>query len=281
MRFTVHNNRPEETTLSTLELHDEIGADYAGTTQIGSKGSPDGKVLAVIKPWASMVGTVAVRNFKQLRSTVKLVVNGVGVKPAFRIVPIDPPEEPPLTPREKRARQVTVGVQGVFGAFTIADGLGAGQLEATSFAGFGIRITKGFHENIAVEVEAAGGKTGNAQFENMSIDNMQGDLTRSASFGRMGFGGLLRFGDKVTPYLRLGAGLQAASFDAAFSAGPEPDAPFEFSPFLALGGGVNLRIGEGLLVGLALAGSAPINSDEDLTRNTFEIGMNVSYGWNP
>ena len=97
-----------------------------------------------------------------------------------------------------------------------------------------------------------------------------------ASFGRAGFGGLLRFGDQVSPYLRLGIGLQGASFNAEFTEGPEPESSLEFTELLTFGAGVDTRIGSNVLIGLAGTVNR-LGRDDQLSVN---VGLHLSYGWN-
>lgn len=82
---------------------------------------------------------------------------------------------------------------------------------------------------------------------------MQGELARSGSPGRAQFGGGLRLGDRHIPILRLGVGGQGVSHAAVFNGTEEPEVPFEFSELWYAGAGLDVRLGDHFIAGIALS----------------------------
>ena len=184
----------------------------------------------------------------------------------------------PETPDEERRRlqsmQLIVGPRLFGGAFWVPNGLEEGQgrnTAATTFWGLGIRLLKGFSQSLAFEAEASGGRTGEVAF-----DLEDGELKRSAKFGRIHIGVALRFSaDKVIPTARAGIGVQATTYDSE-TAGTKPDDGLEFSGLLGVfGGGVDYRFSEHLIGGVALS----LVAAEEI--QSFEAGVRLGYGWNP
>ena len=170
--------------------------------------------------------------------------------------------------------QLIVGPRLFGGAFWVPNGLEEGQgrnTAATTFWGLGIRLLKGFSQSLAFEAEASGGRTGEVAF-----DLEDGELKRSAKFGRIHIGVALRFSaDKVIPTARAGIGVQATTYDSE-TAGTKPDDGLEFSGLLGVfGGGVDYRFSEHLIGGVALS----LVAAEEI--QSFEASVRLGYGWNP
>jgi hypothetical protein len=182
----------------------------------------------------------------------------------------------------ERAAQgvVTLSLQGVYGAIWLGDGAGLGKSDATSMKGLGVRAQYAFNRYIAVEGEAMGARTGNAQFSNVEYEGTRGDLARRASLGRAQFGGVLRLSEgPYVPLLRLGVGLQGASHRGTLTTAtgevPGPDA-FEFDLLWYIGAGLDARFGP-LVAGVTLGGASLAQGDG----RSFEAGMHLGYRWNP
>jgi len=190
--------------------------------------------------------------------------------------------------RARRAGQFIVGPIGGIGACWLAsgeDGSNADDLAAAACYEFGLRMTYpafvpkyGGETSIVFEAEVTGGWTEGAGFEGVTLDGVQGDLSRRATFGRGTFGFAVRFGEWKIPYFRLGVGMQAARHRATFSAGVDPDSSFDLGFTWAFGGGIDIRISESLLLGAALSGEAALSSDDNLLRRSLRAGFHVRYG---
>ncbi|MEM9487637.1 MAG: hypothetical protein AAGC55_00765 [Myxococcota bacterium] len=188
--------------------------------------------------------------------------------------------------RQQRGKQVLIGVQGFYGAYFMRDGAGPGGdniggTEATTVSGLGVRVTKGFIPEFAFEAEFVGGTTGSAQWDDIVVDGEgAGVLTREAWFGRASGSAVGRMGDKINPYFRIGVGVQVAGNDARFSAGMAPDSTTEVTYFLGFGGGINLRLGEHLVLGAGVS-FEPGLQESKLFDNSLRAGLQLAYGWNP
>ncbi len=188
--------------------------------------------------------------------------------------------------RRRRAKQVAVIVGVVTGAYWLNDGDGQGLSDGTFLTAVAVRYLQGFHKNFAFEAEGMGGKTGEAEFKNMSWNGMNGDVARSATFGRVRVGGLLRLGDKYIPTVRLGLAGQGTSHSSLFSTGATsmdgPGSSFDFSALLDFGIGFDVRVGEHFLAGVAASMvnvlSGPGGNDGF---QSLELGMHASYAWSP
>ena len=182
--------------------------------------------------------------------------------------------------REARGKQLILSARLVGGAQWLEDGLGADRTEAAPFGGLAVRLVKGFTESLAFEAEITGGKTGSAEFDDMMFMGEQGELSRSASLGRVAAGGLLRFGHKTIPYFRFGVGLEGINYDSEFmtngNAVPGPDTSVEFTGLVSFGTGLDIRLGDNFVAGAAITA---VLGFEQL--KTLEAGVHVGYGWNP
>lgn len=191
--------------------------------------------------------------------------------PRYKLVP----ETQADKQRRLWGKQVILGPSASYGACWFASGLeDSNDLEAASCTSVGAYLVKGFHQYLALEVEAVGAWTGDAQFE-----DAESDLTRSAKLGRFTALGVARLaGGETVPYLRLGIGLQVASYDSAVSLGEAPDSDTDLTSFFAFGGGVHYRLGSHLLARFDISYSQALG---ELMHRSLEVGLRVGYGWNP
>ena len=179
---------------------------------------------------------------------------------------------------QRWGKQVALGPRMTYGACWLTSGLDNNdELEAVGCTSVGAYFVKGFHEYFALEVEAFGGWTGTARFDDVTIGEAAGDLTRSAQYGRIALHGVARFsGGKAAPYIRVGAGAQGVSYDPEFNAGEAPDTDLELRTFFALGGGINFRVGEHLVGGIVAA-----ISSEGTEVRALNAGLHLGYSWSP
>ena len=191
--------------------------------------------------------------------------------PRYRLVP----ETQKQKQRRIWSKQVIVGPRVSYGACWLASGLdGDDSLESTSCKALSAYFAKGLHENFAAGAEVAVGWTGNALFE-----GEQSEVMRTAMHFRVtGYGDLRFGGGKTVPYLRLGVGAQATTYDVEFTGSVEPSSSSEVVPFLAFGGGIQVRLGKNFL-GAAAVNATTVGGMEELS--ALEFGVQVGYGWNP
>ena len=173
---------------------------------------------------------------------------------------------PKTAQRHRWARQLVAGPRISWGACWLTSGQdGEDDLENTSCMAAGAYVSRGFHEYVALEVEAVGGATGEARF-----DSAQGPRTRSAKFGRFTGRAAARFADgKTVPFVALGAGIQGTSYD-------DPDSDLDIAAFFTVGGGLLYRLGEHWS---ARADVSLSEVREDFYR-ALDVGVSLSYGWN-
>ena len=215
-------------------------------------------------------------------------LNGIGsfvaAAESWRLRPVDDEEYK----REQRAKQSSLSVHMITGGIWLADSTGLDELEGTYLVGFGARYQKGFASGLAVEIEAAGGRTGQVRFNDASLDDMSGNLEREAFIGRVLLSGAIRFGDPYVTTLRIGLGVQGGSYRSrlvATDGGTElaSDSSLELEGIVSFGGGLQARIGESLFAGLDanVVWVANSLSDERQGSGGIQIGINVGYGWLP
>ena len=172
---------------------------------------------------------------------------------------------PKTAQRHRWARQLVAGPRLSYGVCWFTSGEdGEDDLENTSCMAAGAYVSRGFHEYVALEVEAVGGATGEARF-----DTAQGPRTRSAKFGRFTGRATARFAEgKAVPFFGLGVGLQATSYD-------DPDSDLDLAAFFNFGGGLEYRLGEHWRVRADLS-----YSTHDGDNLALDAGVSLSYGWN-
>lgn len=180
--------------------------------------------------------------------------------------------------KEQEKDRVTIHLMGMAGGIWFKDGLGLDRRAATSMTGLGARLTYAFNRYLAIEVETAGGSTGEARFGDTSLNGMQGDLMRHAALGRLQVGTALRFGRETMPILRAGVGAQGASIDSRFTVdgnqAPGPDSSFDLSGSWYVGAGVDFKLGNYFVAGLGAT-----YREDDL--RSIEGTIHLGYGWKP
>ncbi|MCG8419475.1 MAG: porin family protein [Proteobacteria bacterium] len=273
-----------------VHVSDQRGDVYpAQITYMSKPGSPDGNVVASIGVEEKVRGVIAIAfgsarsiNDLDIRITdnqkARWLTASVSTWKVERVIlsyrkPEWIKEIEAREARESLGTQLIIGPRLFGGAFWISNGqVGDGrELDATTFYGLGVRVTKGFSELIALEGEIAGGSTGDASFGS--------ELTRRAKFGRLLIGGVLRLGHKTIPTVRAGLGLQGTDYDS-LSAAMKPDDSIEFSPLWYAGVGVSYRTSEQIIIG-ADASFAQSSSAEPQAPLIIQMGFHIGYGWNP
>ena len=191
-------------------------------------------------------------------------------------IPVDPEVPPP----PENEGKLTINLQAIGGVIWLGDGLEQNKLEPTTLQGLSVRVSYGLHRLFSVETEIVGAGSGQASFNDMSYNNMDGTLHRSASLGRVQFAGVLRLGEKIIPTLRLGVGLQGAGYDAELmtETGPKagPESGLEFTTTLNFGAGLDVRLGDHLAAGFA---ASVISRGTD--PSSIEAGIHAGYAWKP
>ena len=254
---------------------------------IDTPGNLDHRLPATIPPGQRAEGIVWIPpQLKDQVQSLTMTVYGPGgtlllsAKLDDYIVPVLPKEEyERQQARDRRAKQLIIGIRLLYGACWIPDGLETDNLDATSCTGLGFRLTKGISQLIGFEAEIAAIQTDKASFDNVTVADTEGTLTRSASLGRIQLGGVLRFGDQVIPTARVAVGLQATSHENDFTApdvAPGLDQATKFTRLLNIGIGVDIRVGDSLMAGV---GTSAIFLGDRL--ESVDAGVTVSYGWSP
>lgn len=181
-----------------------------------------------------------------------------------------------------RVKHVTVSVRGVYGAFfagRVRDGSTINAI--TGMGGVAVGVNKGVREWLVVEGDFTYAETGEAIFEDMDIDGMNGDLSRRARFGRLLGSGVLRTGKENIMSARISFGLQLASYDSSLSTSTGVmevlDDGVDFDVLVGGGIGYMRRLGTHWSLGLSGSFSASMTSEA----KAIEAGMHVGYGWNP
>ena len=168
--------------------------------------------------------------------------------------------------------------------------------ELTTLGSSGIYgVTYGFDERptnshgwtrLTFSLEASLGiaRTGDSQFSGATLDGVQGDLARSATLGRLQAGVLLRFGKTFKPTLRLGVGAQLAGIDSGLTpnagGAAMESSSTEVGAFLAVSGGVDVWLGDAVLLGLGL-GVDWSTQDNRQFESTASIGLHLGFAWEP
>ncbi len=289
IKFSV-NNRDPATAPELAEIRLSEGTRpsiRAEIVSIQAPGNIDRRLPATVPPTQRADGIVWIPpQLKDRVQSLTMTVYGLdgtlllSAKLDDYIVPVLPKEEyERQQARERRAKQLIIGIRLLTGACWIPDGLETDNLDATSCTGLGFRLTKGISQLIAFEAEIAALQTGKANFTNVTVGEISGNLTRTASLGRIQLGGVLRFGDRIIPNARIALGLQATSHENDFSApeaAPGLDQATKFTRLLNIGIGVDIRLGDSLMAGV---GTSAIFLGDRL--ESVDAGVTVSYGWSP
>lgn len=262
------------------------------TVYLDKPGEPERGIISIIPPRQSARGAVRVPErvkvddigslslaLSELSSAMPLVATATG-----RFVLTDlTEEEHKLRLRDRAARgRVTLQLRPLYGAMWLANPLEDSPLGMASLSGVSIRAAYGFNRFLSVEGELSGAASGQARFDGMAYNNMQGALTRKARFGRAQIGGLLKLGHRYVPTLRLGVGLQGTDHGAEFT--PEggqsidgPDLGFQAKAYFTFGAGFDVRLNRRWLAGLDTS-FAQLLADES---SVLLFGLHLGYSWQP
>lgn len=184
--------------------------------------------------------------------------------------------------RERRTRRIAVSLRALYGGFWTDDALADTEIiGGTSMAGVSARLTKGMFPNLAFEAEFTGGRTGQVSFNDASWQQMQGDILREASFGRLQGSGVLRFGEKYVLSMRVGIGVQVTRYNSSFiredMTMSGPGGSVEFNGMWSVGAGFDTNLGEYWTLGAGAAFAQLVDSN---TR-TLTTGVHLGYRWDP
>ena len=281
--FELKNPRKVPILLTEILVTDEAGINLDSEMLVIEAARPARKgLIASIPPRGTIRGVLGLPSAtKHNLEPLRLAFMVQGARPAIALVPKWYPLDQDSIDRELRAQQVLVTGRLLGGAMWLGDGAGADILEATSLTGFAVRIQKGYRNGVAVEGEIAGARTGTAQFSNLNWQGAQGDITRSATLGRVLGGVAMRFGHDVVLTGRAGIGFHGASIRSEFIAdaggsGAGPGDGFAFDMLLYGGLGVDIRFGKHWSLGVSVDGG------QDLDGARFvHGGLQFGYGWNP
>ena len=267
-----------------------VAADIVHVQQFGE---PNGRRVAFIPAQQKARGFVSLPNaaredIRGLTLVLRdangetLAVASVGDWESRRqiLVPMSD-EEIERQKRDEEARgRVSLHLQVMGGYIWLEDGPESSELDATTFRGLSARVTYGFNRYWALEAEIAGGSSGQARFD--MFDGMAGDVVRRAEFGRAYFGGLLRLGQKTIPVVRLGVGIQGARLATEITADGSnvvtfSDKSLQFEGVVILGVGLDIRLGESLVAGVA--GTGVLRGVEEV--RALGVSLHIGYSWKP
>jgi hypothetical protein len=297
LKFDVENTGPVAFEWAESQAY---GADpevnHARAARIRTPADPPEGLVGRLAPGQRAQAAIIVERFKDISGPMTVVLQEHGgerkvmaVLDHWTAVPmqthhtVQMMELRPVEPPDPERGKTSLHLQGVYGAIWLGDGAGLDKSDATSVTGLGVRAQYAFNRWLAVEGEALGASTGDSQFRGVTYDGMQGDLRRSASLGRVQFGGVLRLGEG--PYilpLRLGVGLQGASHSGTLATAtgdvPGPES-FEWTALFSFGTGLDVRLGP-FRAGIACSVMNPWG-DYDLSRRSIEAGLHFGYAWKP
>ena len=277
LRIAIDNRSPADATITAVQLFSKYSQeDHAGEVFIeGDEDWSEPNLEVTIPANTRVEASVAVKNLKSLGDAVRLVLSGPSsVLPASEWIDLQPPAEP--------EREMSLSLSASYGAAWLADGMGLNELDATVLRLASVRVTVAFTELIHVEGQLAIARSGAARFDDVSFNNMSGNLEHIATLGRAQIGGLLRWGGKVQPALRAGVGFQGAGYDSSFIVGGStmsgPETSFEVVMFFGVGAGVDIRLSDNFVLGVELAGQSPLGtSDGDLFGRAVQAGASIGY----
>ena len=282
--LTIINNRHSEVEGDALEVFSKVenSPNRAGGVSVKGSDEPFDGVTRIKLPALGRVDlSVVVHEPATVGDSLYVVLKGPSGVLAAEWVGLKP------KPRKK----ITLSAYGAYGAAWLAEGSGENRTDATSLETLGARVAYSANEqsDVSFSLEAALGVawTGNSQFSSAIVDGVQGDLERSALLGRLQVGGVLRLGKTIRPTVRLGVGAQLASIDSSFvpaSGGMSPmeSSSIEFGVFLAAGAGVDVWIGEALLLGIGLGFETPLgNVQDDALGRSVGVGLHLGFAWEP
>lgn len=293
--FDVNNRDPEQFALAEIRISNQQYPDrHVDIVALDVPRTDNEELVATIPGKTRVHGVIMLpdaMNDELDRLSIELrqpsgVGSVVAAAQSWRLRPVSEEE----LEEEARARQQSLSGRVVTGALWLPDDAGLERLEATRMFGVGVRYLKGFQNKFAFEAEVIAAWTGDASFDGVMVDGTQGQLSRSAVLGRVLLGGMLRFGDKISPNVRIGVGGQALRFNTRFApvgGGVErDDSVFAVDALWMFGGGLDIRLNERLITGLSASLVGPLTraggEGVGLNRNDgllLELGLRFGYAW--
>lgn len=282
LEVLIDNQTDKRFSTTQIYLDDDVGRPTRVTGKFDDRPAP-GRGIAIevsVAPRTKVRGIIVVPDgIKSALNAMQLEMRGLPGEPVVEIWPQMPEE----WAREIRwAKQIALSVRLLGGGFWTGDGMDTpGVEDGTSLTGLGVRFSKGMHKNFVFEAEVVGGWTGQVRFRDADWDGMQGDITRSAAFGRVQGFGVLRFGERYVGSMRLGVGVQGTSYESSFTAGggasmDGPGNEFEIDGLWSFGGGFEARLRENWSLGASATFAKFLSSDA----RTLEAGVQLGYRWN-
>ena len=314
--YDAHNTSSQSQPLPHPEVRDHRGqvleTDISGVEHYAVKDAENAGLVAIIPPGKRTRGVISLPRaadhqadgitlvFPGTKSTrpIELTVDewatpwkisaGPSSGQPLALLPTTEPQQimVPLSPaeieRERRDRdargRLSVNAQALRGVAWLGSGFPDGLLEPTTLSGLGARMTYGINRLVWVEVDLLAANSGESRFDNMTINDVQGELVRTASFARMKAGGMLRLGYSVVPVLRAGLAMQVGDYDSQFFVdGTEvngPESIVRFDGAYYFGGGLEFRFARSFVAGAAVSGL--FSSDERF----LEVGAHFGFTWN-
>ena len=238
--------------------------------------------IAVVPPWEQVTGMILVpSDITSPLEALKVQPLGPAAMPmlvAAQIVELSPMLENERR-RRSRARQFGVGVRVLGGGVWLAYGAGMDRLDVASITGLSFTFQKGYENGLAFEVEASGGRTGEARFQSVTWDGIAGDVARSALMGRLQAGAAMRLGDRYMTTLRAGIGVQGMNYDSSFTdmdgTRSGPGSSFDIGFAVYMGAAFSARMGENWALGI----NSTFTEANSLQSRMLEFGLHIRYGW--
>ena len=277
--FDLENGDPKNYPVGHVQLTDEYGhANHARAVYVETgRIDPNAKTLTTIPRGHRQQMAVLIDDPDGLGDYVTLAVTEPDG--SRRIQRSKIPVWDLTPPPDDNVGKITFSISGGYGSVWLEDGLGADQTDSTGLRSLSGRVTYGFTRAINIEALVTLGWSGEARFSDMTFNNEQGDLIRNVTIGRFQFGGVLRWGDRYMPVLRLGVGVQGTSYDSQFTVGGNrmdgPESSFDTDALWYFGAGVDMRLSKDFFVGLGATW-------EQLTTNetrSLQAGIHVGYTW--
>ena len=281
--FEVENGDPRKFPVGKVHLENEYGfGEYARAVYVEpGRIDPTDNTITTVPPGHRLQMAVLISDPRSLGDHVTLAVSEPDGN--RRIQRNEIPVWDLTPPPDDNVGKITVSLRATAGAAWLGDGLGADRQDAAFLSGAGVQVTYGLTKLLNLEAEIAGARSRNARFDSMTFEDMDGELLRRVDVARIQFGGLLRLGRTYMPHVRIGLGLQMASYDTEFIIGntsrPGPDSSLEFTTYLNLGGGLDIRIRDRWMAGIALSVVEP--READLLNRTIQASFHLSYHWKP
>ncbi len=278
--FVITNQSKRVFPIETLRVLDQDRrGEHAGFYNLDAPKESD-KVLAVVPAHGKVQGYVAITKPQRLGSTAYLgLIPSRGIAPAWNKINLLDPASPP----DENKGRVSVHVQALGGLFLAKDTLGFNRRDATLLTGLGARLTYGFTMHLNFEAELVAVTTGEARFNDVMWDGLEGELARSGTLVRALFGGQLRFGRRYVPYVRLGLGAQGAGYNSRFISGGQatamPESSIDVDLVFALGAGFDLWLAKWLRTGLTATMLGPVVGVSDTEWLDLEAGLYFGYVW--